>query len=299
MRTGAAFGLAVASLAVLALGDGFESNFLFPAGVDNSLTFHYLDTIEVSWVSNYTEPKLWLFCRRPNDSEPRSQLTKSVAEFNGTQGIKLDFQGMSGCWFNLRSKDEKLGINGINWKYDNTEGDQATLGLSASSAAPSQTASSPTSSTITRATTTATGTTTPLPSGAPPPSADSAAEGLSTGTKAGIGAGAAVAGLAIIGALAFCLTRRRRRAERGPSAPELSAAGTPATQYQSVPTGENKAAWPSQYGQHPASSPPPPPQYNSQVPQEMYSGPMPGPAHEMYVEPQSRPTELPSPDIRR
>ncbi|KXJ89003.1 hypothetical protein Micbo1qcDRAFT_177492 [Microdochium bolleyi] len=333
MRTASTLSLAVAGLSLQVLGANFESKFLFPAEKEEGATFHFGDTLQVSWISNYTEPTLWLFCRRPNDNTPRAQWNERVAEFNGTQAIKLSFKGMAGCWLNLKGKDEKTSINSINWRYDNNERGQTTIGPTSTSAGPSQTSGSSASPTADLASTT----TTPspqAPNSSPSPS-DSAETGLSTGVKAGIGAGAGLAGLAIIAAIIFLLVRRRRRADRGPtndydpvdpvehnsvsnssgddrSKAELSAVGTPATQYQSVVAGDSKA-WPSHFGQHPATtlSPVDTVYYSPSVdgsqshyynqlghlgPQELYSGPMPT-AHEMYVEP-PRPKEMPSTENR-
>jgi hypothetical protein len=53
--------------------------------------------------------------------------------------------------------------------------------------------------------------------------------GLSTGAKAGIGVGASVGGLLILGALAWCIARRKKRTERLKSESNIHLDETPPT----------------------------------------------------------------------
>lgn len=51
---------------------GFENKFLFP--VDDGLTFYYMNTIEVKYQSNFTNPTLYTFCKEGESGEAKRKL---------------------------------------------------------------------------------------------------------------------------------------------------------------------------------------------------------------------------------
>ncbi|KAK6079673.1 hypothetical protein SCUP234_00608 [Seiridium cupressi] len=98
---------------------GFDNKFLFPT--DDDLTFYYMNTIEVEYQSNFTNPTLYTFCKVGDDDPKEKDKNTSAPKNNGTVSVTLDFQKGDECWFNLR-EDEKtsnLGFNSPhNWKFD-------------------------------------------------------------------------------------------------------------------------------------------------------------------------------------
>ncbi|KAH7035843.1 uncharacterized protein B0I36DRAFT_97279 [Microdochium trichocladiopsis] len=305
-RTISTIGLAVATAVFAPQVDAqedFLSRFTFPGPEYLGKTFHYLDTLEVAWISNYTAPTLWLFCRKKDDDTIFTHYRELAPGGNATREVTLQFKDMDHCWLNLRSEGEKWGINGVGWQFDNSARGQTTIGLGSSSstssaAVPSQTSSSQTPSVTA---------TSPTGSSAPPPPSSPTGipdDSLSTGAKAGIGAGAAAAGLIIIAALIFFFMRRRKNNNNKRPPAELASqeGGTyqdhpqypPVyggqamqnnSQYQQLGTpgaGAGGGTWvPAEYYTKSAAEP-----------QEMYTGEVQG-AHEIYT-PHTAPTELPS-----
>lgn len=99
------------------LGDPIE--FLYP--VDEGGYFHYLDRVDVSYLSNYSEPYLYVWCEPLDVTLAQSDRPDG---FNATAEVTLQFSttGSLECWFNLRedsaddNSDDK-GLNSVHWTF--------------------------------------------------------------------------------------------------------------------------------------------------------------------------------------
>ncbi|KAI1491291.1 hypothetical protein F5X96DRAFT_486025 [Biscogniauxia mediterranea] len=65
----------------------------------------YLDTIQITYTSNFSNPNLYTFCS--DGIETRFKKLAAATSYNGTSPTVLDFtDASSACWFNLRSGSE-------------------------------------------------------------------------------------------------------------------------------------------------------------------------------------------------
>ncbi|ETS83043.1 hypothetical protein PFICI_04919 [Pestalotiopsis fici W106-1] len=203
---------------------GFENKFLFPT--DKDLTFHYKNTIEVQYQSNFASPTLYTYCKVNGKSKEENKVT--APKYNATVSVTLNWDDeASECWFNLMPADsKKTGFNSPNsWSYEVGKANTTTVKADDDTTKPS-TKPSTSSSTTTSASSTATSTATPTTADAAnaqvttssQPSATPSSEPLdddpkSKGIKVGIAVGAAFGGLlvmTIIGMLAARFLRRDR-----------------------------------------------------------------------------------------
>ncbi|KAM0810327.1 putative Mid2 domain-containing protein [Seiridium cardinale] len=214
---------------------GFDNKFLFPT--DDDLTFYYMNTIEVEYQSNFTNPTLYTFCKVGDDDPKEKDKNTSAPKNNGTVSVTLDFQQGDECWFNLREdeKTSKLGINSPhNWKFDADDKNTTTV------KAPETTTSSTSSKTSSTISTTSTSTTisTTAPSAAaaditssatPTPSSTPTDDDVGAkATRIGIGVGVGFAGLlvmTVMGMVVARILRKRRNALQYASPPETALAG--------------------------------------------------------------------------
>ncbi|KAH8900761.1 hypothetical protein GQ53DRAFT_757733 [Thozetella sp. PMI_491] len=101
---------------------------LYPDVAD--LTFHYLDTVNVAYSTDYAEPWLYLWCWDQNNA--RQQIVYySPSELTGKTSLAVqltsntEFTG-SPCWFNLASAqiagDEEVGVKSVEFNYVKEEG---------------------------------------------------------------------------------------------------------------------------------------------------------------------------------
>ncbi|KAI5923567.1 hypothetical protein F4810DRAFT_199198 [Camillea tinctor] len=164
------------------------------------LTFYYLDTVQVTYTSNFSDPNLYTFCSDENGNTVQKKLA-AATPYNGTAPTILDFtDASSACWFNLRPGYAAiLGSNSDVFEFRIGQRSQTTLGPDSSSSA----------------TATATSTTVPATSDATSSATAVANTGLSSGAQAGIGVGAALAGLAL-GAFAATMFIRRQNRNQPP-----------------------------------------------------------------------------------
>ena len=108
--------------------------FLYP--VDDGLTYHYLDRVDVSFLSNYSAPYLYTWC--DPDDVWGAQSDRPDA-YNSTTEITLQFTSDVNleCWFNLREYDydtsSDKGTNSVHWTFDNTTREGGPVGLACSS----------------------------------------------------------------------------------------------------------------------------------------------------------------------
>ncbi|KAH6684240.1 hypothetical protein B0J14DRAFT_646149 [Halenospora varia] len=166
--------------------DNHGVNFTYPI---EGLTLYRLDTVNVSWTSNFSTPLLYTFCKNKTGDNPITEKHTSVQPYNASELVLLNFDSVASCYFNLRpNASAGFGANSPTFKYILTQRSQTTLGPSepTDTSSPTVTATPPTSA----------------------PSSDNG--GLGTGAKAGIGIGVALGVIAIVGAIAFFLWRRRR-----------------------------------------------------------------------------------------
>ncbi|KAK4675047.1 hypothetical protein QC764_501800 [Podospora pseudoanserina] len=240
---------AASGLFVSAQSDGPSqfSSFLYPVQDDDSETYHFMDTVNVQYISSFTRGTLWTFCK-PGIGE--TQFIQEAPGFNATVPVLLNLTSATPCWFNLRSPDEKYGANSQTFNVIGQErkGGSKTFGLgnppSKESASPSQTQTQTQTTTSTSTSTSASSTTqssttqtdaaanqtddssrTPTSGSVQPSSNDAPSSGLSAGASAGMAVGVTVAVIAV-GAGAFWLWRRKRRGGK-----------LPVEDYQQPPTG--------------------------------------------------------------
>ncbi|KAH8879136.1 hypothetical protein GQ53DRAFT_855314 [Thozetella sp. PMI_491] len=143
-----------------------------------SLSFYYLDTINVTYRSNFPDPQLYLYC---SPSNPVQKFNTSPSPFSASTLVQVKFSSNDPCYFSLQSSSIGCTVNSSTFNlYVNQRfgGQATTLGLLVA------------------------------PTDQPPPNPDGS---LSPGVKAGLGV--AITGIAIaIGAMvAFFYFRRRRR----------------------------------------------------------------------------------------
>ncbi|KAI0596797.1 hypothetical protein F4775DRAFT_562800 [Biscogniauxia sp. FL1348] len=177
----------------------------------SGLTFYYLDTVQVTYTSNFSDPNLYTFCSDGNGGTIQKKLA-AATPYNGTTPTVLDFtDASSACWFNLRPGFVAgFGSNSDVFEFKIGQRSQTTLGPDSSSSA-TITATSSVASATSSATSSATAV---------------ATTGLSTGAQAGIGVGAALAGLAL-GAFAATIFIRRRRNKKQPPMVDLQDTSMP------------------------------------------------------------------------
>ncbi|KAG8162631.1 hypothetical protein KVR01_007109 [Diaporthe batatas] len=208
-------------------GDKDPIRFLYPA--EEGLEFHYLDRVDVSYLSNFTEPYLYIWCGQGNAKQKQvdrpnggNATTEITLQFEADQDLEDD------CWFNIRihdlSSSVQQGNNSKAFTYLHTarEGGPATMGLpsATTTSVPAPTASSVTNPTDDSAPSPSSATTTD-PAAAASSSSSSSSGGLSAGATAGIAAGVSVGAIAIAAAVgAFFFLRRRRRKNGGAWAAE-------------------------------------------------------------------------------
>lgn len=105
--------------------------FLYP--VDDGLTYYYLDRIDVSYNTNYSEPFLYTWCVLDgNVNEAQSDRPDA---YNATTEITLEFPSETNnlvCWFNLRGVDVdssgEVGTNSAAWTYVNVTREGGPVG---------------------------------------------------------------------------------------------------------------------------------------------------------------------------
>lgn len=205
-----------------AADDNHGVTFLFPT---EGLTFYYLDTINVTYLSDFPHPNLYTFCdggsryskSRPmppamptfgprlNSPTPPPVRSTPSAPYNGSTLVLLNFTSSTPCYFNLRPGTVAgQGANGASFVLVDGQRSLTTVGLSEPLTAPTSTTSntppvSPTSSGS--GSTGSTGST---------GSSGSSSSGLSGGASAGIGVGVALGVIALAGAIGFWVWRRRK-----------------------------------------------------------------------------------------
>lgn len=92
--------------------------FLYPD--KEGLEFHYLDRIDVSYLSNFSAPFLFTWCGQGNAQQAQQDRPDAG---NATTQITLQFtsDGNLDCWFNLRIHDlgdsSPLGANSPGFTY--------------------------------------------------------------------------------------------------------------------------------------------------------------------------------------
>ncbi|KAB5523000.1 hypothetical protein GE09DRAFT_487184 [Coniochaeta sp. 2T2.1] len=160
--------------------------FLYP---QPDLMFYYLDTINVTYTSNFSNPTLFAWCGQ--SSSPTQKYETSAPKFNGSVLVLLDFSSSDPCWFDLRPDTPACGDNSPPFDLLPVQraqsGSQTTLGL----LSPTSTSSIPSKT------------------GADESAAASGGS-LSTGAKAGI-AIAVVGAVLILVAMAACFWFKRRK----------------------------------------------------------------------------------------
>ncbi|OIW33018.1 hypothetical protein CONLIGDRAFT_556141, partial [Coniochaeta ligniaria NRRL 30616] len=164
--------------------------FLYP---QPGLTFYYLDTINVTYTSNFSNPTLIAWC---GSGSPAQKFETSAPNLNASVLVLINFSSSDPCWFNLRPDTPACGDNSPQFALLPVQRSQSdsktTLGLqSATSTAsiPSKTGASN-----------------------HPHDPPDASEGeLSTGAKVGIAIAVVGASLVVIGMAAWFFFRRRKR----------------------------------------------------------------------------------------
>ncbi|RYP49481.1 hypothetical protein DL768_004840 [Monosporascus sp. mg162] len=256
-----------------------------------SLTFHYLDTVQVAWTSYFDEPLLYTFCLSDSGSVIQKTLDQ-VEPFNASHMIQLDWtDDGSPCWFNLRPNTSAgYGSNSVQWNYELSQRSLTTLGPELSSTTSSESPSATPSSTTSLVTTSPAAVPTPAGTDAAssPPAANT---GLGTGAQAGIGIGVGLGGLGLGAATAFWFMRRRKKAA---AASELDSTTASAPYYHGYDHHQGGPGYgPSSASYHePVKAPPE--MANTHVPQEMADTPIP---QELGAE--HHPVELPATFDRR
>ncbi|KAI0838385.1 hypothetical protein F5Y06DRAFT_267985 [Hypoxylon sp. FL0890] len=200
-------------------GNDGVNRFTYPT---ESLTFNYLDTVQVAYKGNISKPLMYTWCRNAA-GDVVQKLLDHTGDFNSTAPIQLDFTvdtEVANCWFNIRldQPGSAVGANSPGFKFNSTEGDQKTFSLASATSTTSTTSTTP-ASTQSGVSTNPTASSTPAPTPAPSPSPNqnsSAHSGLSTGAQAGIGIGAGLVGIAIGAAAAAMVYRLRNKRGDGP-----------------------------------------------------------------------------------
>ncbi|KAB8296949.1 hypothetical protein EYC80_002357 [Monilinia laxa] len=199
-----------------AVADDHGVVFLYPT---ENLTFHYLDTIDVTYTSPFPKPQLWIFCQNATDvtSGIITESKASVNPYNGTAPVNFKWLGGSPCWFDIKPDNKGgLGANSAHFVVDqNKRATPTTLGLDSltTTATSTPTASSDASNDVTTTVTSSPATSSEASSDSTSSSQNTSPKGLSGGAKAGIGIGSAlVALLALAGA--FSLWRRKQQANQ-------------------------------------------------------------------------------------
>ncbi|KAH8678275.1 hypothetical protein BX600DRAFT_493572 [Xylariales sp. PMI_506] len=197
------------SLGVFAASNGVT--FLFPT---EGLTLYYLDTINVTYESDFSAPNLYTFCDSGNDFIRST----AAAPYNGSTLVLLNFTSSTPCYFDLRPGTAAgQGANSDSFTLVNSQRGALTVGLSTTQSPTSTTSTTASTSTGTSSssavptTSSATALTTTT-SAAPTTTTTAAASGgdkLSTGAAAGIGVGATIAVIGLGAALAWWFWRRR------------------------------------------------------------------------------------------
>ena len=95
-----------------------ENRFLFPDTLGEVYSNGYV--MDVQWVSNYTDPTLTMWCRRPNEQEilKKYESSTDVPSFNGTKAVTIDLANIETCWFMLSAEGGR-GFNSNAWKLAN------------------------------------------------------------------------------------------------------------------------------------------------------------------------------------
>ncbi|RYP10761.1 hypothetical protein DL764_000457 [Monosporascus ibericus] len=256
-----------------------------------SLTFHYLDTVQVVWTSYFDEPLLYTFCLSGSDNVIQKTLDQ-VEPFNGSHAIQLAWtDDGSPCWFNLRPNTSAgYGSNSVQWNYELSQRSLTTLGPELLSTTASESSSTTPSSTTSLV---ATGPATVLtPAGTDAPSSSPAAStGLGTGAQAGIGIGIGLGGLGL-GAVGAVWFMRRRKTATAVSDSDSTPASAPYYHGYDHPQG-GPGYGPSPAAYHDPAKASPEMAY-THAPQEMADTPIP---QELGAE--HRPVELPATFDRR
>lgn len=158
--------------------------FLYP---QPGLTFYYLDTVNVTYTSNFSNPTLFAWC---GQASPAQKFEATAPKHNGSVLVLLDFSSSDPCWFDLRPNTPACGDNSPKFTLlpvqRSQSGSHTTVGLDS----PTSTAS-------------------PVPSKT---GAEAATGGeLSPGAKAGIVVAAVGASLVVVGMAAWFFFSRRKR----------------------------------------------------------------------------------------
>ncbi|KAI1075440.1 hypothetical protein F5B20DRAFT_559725 [Whalleya microplaca] len=219
------------------LANPSPNQFLFPTAEQS---FHYLDTIEVQYQSNFSAPSISVWCKIDETSAPWVKSTTNVDGFNASALVPLQFTKATICWFELRQ--DELGINSPTFGYIAEKDKQATVLASDASVTAATSADTPSSTTNTalKATTSA-----PSEEDSQRPSS-----GLSTAAQAGIGIGAGMVGigLGVIAAILFFIRRRKRGSEDNEKLQSDDSSGRAPSRTTSPPA--NQYYSPPEYGIH-------------------------------------------------
>jgi hypothetical protein len=191
------------------------------------LTAHYLDTIVVSYETDYDTPWLYLFCVNNNKLQEILYYSPSDTLERTTRDFQLQYTYMvdSPCWFNLRSSEHDTSDNTTDdgasspiFSYRAAQGAaETTFAISATAAASSKTTDNASATGDSESASSTNGSTdsaeTDSPTNADSDS-DSQSQGISGGVAAGIAIGV-VALLAILGVVGWLLFVRRRKLNSG------------------------------------------------------------------------------------
>ncbi|KAG9252671.1 uncharacterized protein F5Z01DRAFT_222407 [Emericellopsis atlantica] len=206
--------------------------------VEEGLVFHYEDTVNVSYATDYNKPTLWFCWRNSTGLQRFQQLASSLflmqssdqctdneysyvayddlTPKNGSYLVTIDREiTADDCWFNVFQGSGDPGINSVTFSVSPSERSHSTtLGLESEPT----TAISSTATAHAEATSAVKTSSTPTPTSAgAEDDDDSSSGGLSTGAKAGIGVGAALAALGILALAVFFWRRRGRASDTGGS----------------------------------------------------------------------------------
>lgn len=170
--------------------------FLYPAGGE---MFYYLDTVNVTYTSSFSEPYLFTFCRKADDSIRQVRMQEATP-YDGSTLVSMNFTSNYVCWFDLKpATSGGGGANSQGWTLSSNQREQTTWGLpqaTATSTSPSETATSTAETSI------------------PEERIDKKSKGLSAGAKAGIGISVTVVILGVASFFASVWWRRRKRQQQ-------------------------------------------------------------------------------------
>jgi len=227
--------------------------FLYPT---EGLTLNYLDTINVTYLSGFEAPVLYLFCSNITSvTRVIQQTVAGVDTFNGSAMVVLAYLGGSPCWFDLRpnfTAAAGLGANSPSFTLVQTKrAVPTTFGLDDLAATTTSSLSSPTLSTSATITSSSQATTTgesDSTSSTTPSTASSSSSSKKIVSDGGAAAIGIVIGLLVctVGAAVVYFVWRRKRKGR---ATATQALGEKERRYElaSMTANQNTRTIPNKY----------------------------------------------------